>query len=63
MFKEYVNPPERICPDCGAKMELLEDVVLDSFFNDEEMKEMYWKCTNNKCGCCLTYEGEGIYED
>ena len=37
MFREYVNPPERICPDCGAKMELLEDVVLDSFFNYREM--------------------------
>lgn len=60
MFREYVNPPERICPDCGAKMELLEDVVLDSFFN---YREMYWKCTNDKCGCCLTYEGEENYED
>ena len=40
MFREYVNPPERICPDCGAKMELLEDGHRINFFN---FREMYWK--------------------
>ena len=59
MFRDCFNLPERICPKCRAKMELLED----SFPTDFHIfKEMYWKCTNDECGCCLTYEGEN-YED
>lgn len=59
MFRDCFNLPERICPECGAKMELFED----SFPTDlHTFEEMYWKCTNDKCGCCLIYEGEENYE-
>ena len=59
MFRDCFNLPERICPECGAKMELLEDTFPTDF---HIFREMYWQCTNIKCGCCLTYEGEN-YED